>query len=429
MNKPQRELDLQEILLYLWRHALVLLLCMAVAAAALAGLTVYQSRNLLPWQATALLSFDPPAADQASDAGDRFAYYNNFASTANVIVQSDEVLSAVADQLSLPVSQIQGHVSVSAVSNSAFLQLSVTGADEETTRRICEAVLAAAPEAGARMTDLGTLRAVSAVTVTPVSGSSPVKSALIGALLGAILGMAVLVALELLDNKLHDAGDVAYSLDLPVLGVIPADGSKAAAQQGEAWRAVRTALPQSPAASLLLVAGTDEAPVLADGEQLARALAQPGQRVLLVDGDCRHAGNEPGLSDLLTSPQPSGALPVTGPEDGVCRLAFGHGVESLPDLLAAPAAQEVLAELCRRYDRVLVAVPSAASRADAAAWSGFAAGAVLVVRADRTPIESARLAREKLSGAPLWGAVLTGYAWEKALRRDGYYYALTKAGR
>lgn len=428
MNKPQRELDLQEILRYLWQRAVFILLCMVVAAAALTGLTVFQSRNVLPWQATALLSFDTPAAGQAPDAGDRFAYYSNFANTANVIAQSDPVLSAVADQLSLPDSQVKGHVSVSAVSNSAFLQLSVTGTDEETTREICEAILAAVPEASAQMTDLGTLRAVSAVTVSPVSGSSPVKSALIGALIGAILCIAVLVALELLDTRLRDAGDVTYALDLQVLGVIPAEGSKAAAQQAEAWRTVRAALPEAPAHSPLLVAGTDETPVLDEAEQLARALARTGKTVLLVDGDCRHADKTPGLTDLLTQALPSGEPPVAGPEDGIYRLAFGHGVESMPDLLAAPAVAEAWAALCRHYDQVVVAVPSAGNRADAAAWSGVVAGTVLVVRAGRTPVESARLAREKLSGAPLLGAVLTGYACEKALRRDGYYYALTKAG-
>lgn len=433
MNKPQRELDLQEIFLFLWQHAVIVVLCMALGAAAMAGLTLYKNQKAPACQATALMTFDlAAAADQAPDAGNQFGYYNNIANTANVIVQSDAVLSAVAEQLSLPLSAVQGHVSLGAVSNTTFLQLSVTGTDAQTVEQICAGILSAAPQVSAEMTDLGTLQAVSEVTVSPLAGGSPAKSGLIGALIGAILGIVVLVGIELFDRHLHDAADIACDLDLKTLGVIPAANSKSARLQPEAWRTVRTALQALvPADShpLLLVAGAEGSAPRADAEQLARAFAQNGRTVLLVDADRSAAGDSLGLSDLLQQKVTVQDAPVASMAEGLSLLSFGHPVESLADLLEAPAAQPVWDALRARYDCVLVSVSDAEGTADAAALSRFASGAVLLVRAGKTPIESARLTREHLSAAPVLGAVLTGYAWEKAPRHDGYYHALAKAGR
>jgi succinoglycan biosynthesis transport protein ExoP len=42
-----------------------------------------------------------------------------------------------------------------------------------------------------------------------------------GAILGLILGLAIVVALEYLDDSLRTPEDVARYLDMPILGLIP----------------------------------------------------------------------------------------------------------------------------------------------------------------------------------------------------------------
>lgn len=432
MNKPERELNLQEIFLFLWQHVAVILLCMVVCAGAMVGLTTYQSSKSPSCQATALLTFDiRTAAEAGPDAGDQFGYYSNITNMVSVIVQSDTVLAPVAEKLSLSLADLKGQVSVSSVSNSSFMQLTVTGSDQELVHQICTEILALLPQASAEMTSLGTLRAVSEVTVAATASSSPVKSALIGAVLGAILGIVVLVGIELFDRRLHDAGDVTYYLDLPVLGVIPAANSKSAPLREEAWRSVRTRLQpalQKASHPLLAVAGTDSTSPLADAEQLAHTFAHNGKTVLLVDADRQAADETFGLSDLLDGKVSVQDVPCKAKDDHVFLLSFGHRAKSLSDLLSTASAESVWAALREKYDCIIVSVPNAGGSADAAAVSRFADGTLLVLRADTTPIESAQLAKEKLSGAPapLLGAVLCGYRREKALRRDGYYYALTQ---
>lgn len=433
MNKPERELDLREIFLYLWRHAAILVLCMAAGAAVMAGLALCKANSVPACQATALLTFDLRAADQGTAASTPFGYYSNIANMANVIAQSDAVLSPAAESLSLPVSDLKGRITVSAVSNSSFLQLCVTGSDEEQTRQICGAVAAALPQASAEMTNLGTLRVISEVTVSAVAGASPARSALIGALIGVLLGVVVLAGIELFDHRLRDAGDVTGVLGLKVLAVIPADGSKSARLQPEARRALCTALRPvlaKEAHPLLVAVGTAGGPCCADAEHLARALARGGKTVLLADADRESAGESCGLSDLLQRRVSVQELPVSTEEAGLFRLSFGHPAESLADLLDAPEAAPLLDALRQRYDYVVLSVPYA-SLTDGAALSRFAAGTVLLVRAGKTLLESALLAGKTLAEgpAPVLGAVLTGYAWEKAPRRDGYYYALSREAR
>ena len=430
MNKPQRELDLQELLLFLWHHIAVVLVCMLAGALGYAGLTLYKDQSLPPYQASALLAFEM-TYDDAPAASDRLQYSSKIASLAGVVLTSDAVLEPAGQALTPAAapSELDGRVSVSAVSDSPFMRLTVTGPDAESAQALCAAILDVAEEASLQMTRMGTLYAVSDVTVQPAAQASPLRAGLVGALLGAIVGLAVLAALELFDRTLHDAGDIAYYLDLAPLGVIPAPASKAAPLQGDAYRALCGALSaQLPDGSLLVVTGTEADAARAAAEGLAGALAESGRRVLLADAALHGApaAQGPSLLGLLQQTCPPQDLPEAA-AGTPARLPAGGAAGDPAALLGSETAQALWAALRARYDCTVLYAPDPCLAPETAMLARAAQGVLLAVQSGKTPVESAQLACRCLDGAPLLGAVVTGYAYEKACRRDGFYYALRKA--
>ena len=370
MNKPQRELDLQELLLFLWHHIAVVLVCMLAGALGYAGLTLYKDQSLPPYQASALLAFEM-TYDDAPAASDRLQYSSKIASLAGVVLTSDAVLEPAGQALTPAAapSELDGRVSVSAVSDSPFMRLTVTGPDAESAQALCAAILDVAEEASLQMTRMGTLYAVSDVTVQPAAQASPLRAGLVGAL----------------------------SAQLP-------DGS------------------------LLVVTGTEADAARAAAEGLAGALAESGRRVLLADAALRGApaAQGPSLLGLLQQTCPPQDLPEAA-AGTPARLPAGSAAGDPAALLGSETAQALWAALRARYDCSVLYAPDPCLAPETAMLARAAQGVLLAVQSGKTPVESAQLACRCLDGAPLLGAVVTGYAYEKACRRDGFYYALRKA--
>jgi capsular exopolysaccharide synthesis family protein len=149
---------------------------------------------------------------------------------------------------------------------------------------------------------------------------------------------------------------------------------------------------------------------------LAIALAEGGQRVIVIDADLRHPmlhtlfgldGHE-GLASLLTGEQTQ--LPLQDTQaPGVRVLTSGPACANPLQVLASRRFDQVLALARAQADFVLVDTPPAGALADAAVLAPRLEGIVLVVSAGRTKRDLARRAREQLVrvNANLLGVVLT----------------------
>jgi capsular exopolysaccharide synthesis family protein len=95
-------------------------------------------------------------------------------------------------------------------------------------------------------------------------------------------------------------------------------------------------------------------------------------------------------------------------------------VRSIPqnpaELLSSPRMREVLEELSRRYDLVVLDTPATLGLPDAKTVSELADGLVLVVRADRVPREDVQAALEVIDRRRVIGLVFNG------ARIDEHYY-------
>jgi succinoglycan biosynthesis transport protein ExoP len=248
-------------------------------------------------------------------------------------------------------------------------------------------------------------------------------------LLGLLLGCGA----TFLDRRLRSSEEVRETVGLPVLGVVPhMNGvpspvmrmrrvmSDAGGEIAEAYRAIRTAvffaLRHDEARTLLICS-----PESGDGKStltcnLAIALAQAGQKVLLIDADFRR----PALHRAFDIPETAGLSDILGERDtfehvvqatsvpGLDLVCAGAVPQNPTELLNSGAFTDLIEIVSGKYDYVLIDAPPAGPVSDARILSALVDVTLLVVRADRTTRHSAVRTRDALRsvGANILGVVI-----------------------
>jgi non-specific protein-tyrosine kinase len=284
-----------------------------------------------------------------------------------------------------------------------------------------------------------------------VPGGSPIRprtgsNTLLAAVVGLMLALGAAFLIEMMDDTLKHAPQLAQAANLPVLGFIPyfemdEDGPRApivAAQPrspiAERFRALRTSIQYAsvdkPLRTLLVTS-----PAPADGKttvaaNLAVAVAQGSHRVSLVDADLRRpslhkaAGvpNAGGMSELFVQPEVrlNGSMQATATE-GLQVLTGGQRPPNPAELMGSERMLDILGVVGREADLVIVDSPPVTSVTDAVVLAPRVDGVVLVVRPGQTKLAAAREAIVDLrrAGANLLGLVVNGVKAEDAQ----YYYS------
>lgn len=257
--------------------------------------------------------------------------------------------------------------------------------------------------------DLDTGGAVTNLTVVagptndpaPVSPRVPLNLA-IGALLGLAAGIAVPVARRLSDKTLQSPQEIAEATGLPVLARIPLSGGARpparvldqsnGALLEEAGRRLRTNIDHFPAlGGAGVVAVTSAGP--REGRttvalMLARAWAEAGERVLLVEADLRTPrlasslglGAATGLSDVLSGRLTAEQAIQRTAVEGLHAIGAGSAPPNPTELLDGPALTGFLDGVRGSYARVVLDGPPMEPYSDAAVLAAAADCTILVVR-------------------------------------------------
>jgi succinoglycan biosynthesis transport protein ExoP len=299
------------------------------------------------------------------------------------------------------------------------------------------------------------------------------RNLMVGLLGGSIVGVAFILLRERMDASIRVPGSISVYLNLRELGVIPSaqtdpdllvlPGRKPAKSLAPArLLSSRTrAVPRSPIigpvelatwnrkASLLAesfrttvtsILSSDQhehdrhvimvtSPSPREGKStvitnLAIALAEINQRVLLIDADMRrprlhtifNQANTWGLSDLLREKTPCAEYPAEAlsRDTHVPRLYLvpsGPGSVNVPRLLYSARMAELLTRLRNDFDAVLIDTPPLLHVADARIVSRLVDAVVLVFRAGHTTRAAAAVAVTvcEADHVPVLGTVLNDW--------------------
>jgi len=262
-------------------------------------------------------------------------------------------------------------------------------------------------------------------------------------LAGLLAGAALAFALEQLEDSLSDPAEVVELLHIPLIGVIP----KVANEPLESLRDVKSPLSEayfSVQTSLALTTthGFPRTLVVTSSRPnegksltslgLAKALADLGRKVVLIDGDIRSpsvhgmvgANPAPGLSNVLAGAATAAAVIQ---ESGIANLsiiAAGPQPPSVAALLARAGVQALFATLLEAFDHVVVDAPPVMGFADAPLIASQVEGVCFVMEAHGTKKSSARTAIARLRGSEttILGAIVTKFDTKRAFSGYGYDY-------
>jgi succinoglycan biosynthesis transport protein ExoP len=328
-----------------------------------------------------------------------------------------------------------------------MLEYAAIEREAASNRQLYESLLTRAKETGAageyRGSNIQVLdRAeVPAYPVLPRTGRDLLLASLGGLVLACVLAFGV----EYFDSRIRLPDEVRQHLGLPFLGMIPALGKDDGSGEGplmrgdvppafsEAIRSVRTALlfssaEEGPRSVVVTSTGPHEGKTLVSSS-LAITLAQTGQRTVVVDADMRRPrmhealgrSQEPGLSNVLVGEASLADATRATSIPNLTLLAAGHIPPNPVELLCSPRYAELMAELKRRYDWIIIDAPPVMPVTDAAVIANSASGVLFVVGSEMTPRQNAAAAVEQLRGASarFVGAVLN----RVHLTRHSYYYS------
>ena len=262
--------------------------------------------------------------------------------------------------------------------------------------------------------------------------------------LGLLSGGGLTVLRDLLDQKLRSGDEISALLGLSVLGAVPtmsrrikisARGQYVHVQpdspEAEAFRTVRTAIffgtPKEKAQTILVTS-----PAQGDGKStlasnLAIAMAQAGQRTILLDADFRRpvqhaifeiAPDENGLSAVVAGTEKVAQAIRRTQIEGLEVIPSGPKVPNPAEILNSPRFGKLLDRLCEAYDRIIVDAPPVTVVTDAQIIGAICGITVLVLRADKSTKKLGERAIDALHrvGANLIGAVVND------VRRNGDRY-------
>ena len=364
------------------------------------------------------------------------------------LATSREVMQQVISRLNLNLTpnQLATKISSSVSTETVIIVLKVTDEDPGIAQQIAKA------ESEVMTSFISEIETspVKATVVDPASydrnqvSPQPVLNLALGALIGLLIGAGVAVVRELLDNTVSSPEDVEQAAEAPLLASIAYDGdvpkhpllteAGSHAPRVEAFRLLRTNLQflnlDTRPRSLVITSAVPGEGKTSTATNLAIALAQTGQRVLLVDGDLRRPKvasvlgleRSVGLTTVLVGRSELQDSIQKHAASGIYLLASGPIPPNPTEVLQSHAAQSLFDRLNQMFDMVIIDAPPLLPVSDAAIMARDVDGAILVVRHGKTTKDQLRQARMRLDQVD---ANLFGVAVNMTPRRGkgGYGYS------
>ncbi|HMB28422.1 MAG TPA: polysaccharide biosynthesis tyrosine autokinase, partial [Blastocatellia bacterium] len=368
--------------------------------------------------------------------------------------------------------------------NQAAIKFNILKQNVETTKALYNDFLQKTNQAQIEQRqEANDMRIIDLARATPV-GPRRGRAIFIGLVLSLAAGVGLALLLEYLDNTVKGVEDVSRAAQLPTLALIPSmdadakrlvGGKKKGRQRGiesgaadsdavggllargmqpqgeslaalgtlssvvESYRMLRTSVLLStagaPPKTILITSSQPGEGKTTTAVNTAISLSQLGASVLLVDADLRRPAvhkafkipHTRGVTNYLSSHTPLDDLIVKLPVPNLSVLPCGPIPPNPAELISSDRMKELLRELSRNFDHILIDSPPLVSVTDPVILSTMVDGTILVIQAGKNAQELVRRARRDLAvaGARVIGVVLNNVN----VKREGYddydYYRYT----
>lgn len=275
---------------------------------------------------------------------------------------------------------------------------------------------------------------------SPIS-PQPLRNITLGLILGILAGAGVAVARETFDSSIKSVKQLALLVPAPIIGAISFDSAAVDtplitsldtyAPRAESFRVLRTNLqfidPDAHHKVFVVTSSLPGEGKTTTAANLALALAEGGEKVVLVEGDLRRPKvaeylrleSSVGLTTVLIGKLSLADAIQSTASDGLAVLTSGSTPPNPAEMLKSSAMGSLIASLRETYDIVLIDAPPLLPVTDGALLAAQADGALLVVRHGKTTSDQVTLAVERLEAV---GAAPVGVIFNRTPAKGGEGY-------
>lgn len=404
------------------------------------------------YQASSTAFVSTSSASTLTDLNQGTTFTQQVVTSYATVATSPYVLDRVISQLGLKVTstELATRVSASVPADTVTIVITANDPSPTTAARIANAtvhvlasaVLALTPDtsgntAAVRITQI-------APAAAPLTAADPQIVRYVGLAGFAGLALAILVVYmrERLSSKVRDVDEIAYATNLPVLGQLYYDETsvnvravtvtESGSVNSEAVRALRTNLHfvnVSPSTSLVVTSALPSEGKSTVVANLAAALAESGEAVIVVDADLRRPtldqyygiDSSVGLTNVLIGEVDlNDAIQTWGPRE-LAVLPAGTVPPNPSELLQSTAMIDLMRELEATYSTILFDAPPLLPVTDAAVLGTRVSGVVLVAALNRVRPSELRHALDALEQVQVKILGLVVSMIPRRSRRHSYY--------
>lgn len=301
--------------------------------------------------------------------------------------------------------RINGTISAEVISDSNLVTLSVKSTDKEDAKKILDAVIVVYPEVAEYV--LGEIEFEflnePELQERPVNQPSVKKDLMIGCLAGAALGIGFVLIYALLRKTIRNEEDLKATLNTELLGMLPEvkeekilitkSWKKKSRYQEDIYSLQNRVdyLMKQNGQKVLLVTSTEPS----EGKttvavNLALAMAQRGNKVLLIDGDLRKLDikkyfaphGEKTILNILRGEAEVSEAALYLKDEGIYVLRANKPISNSIEVINSVRMENLIKQAREFADVVIIDAPPAGLLADAAHYYEYVDGVLMVIRQD-----------------------------------------------
>ncbi len=366
---------------------------------------------------------------------------------------STPILTELSRSVNIPVDELLPMIKVDILASTELFQIEFTSEDPALAQFAANKLAQLVVEESKKLsTNEGTPTSIYIADPAPLpdapSSPSPWLISALGLVVGLVGGIGLAILFESVDTRLYTTRAIEALLGVKALGDIPDERGYDEESgemlidtklQQEAFRRLRTAI-FSPGSSGKLRSLLITSAVSQDGKSsittnLALSIAQTRRNVIIVDANLRwpkihkllKVNNEKGLSDLLNQdllPLDLSPYIKQTKYERLYVLPSGTPTSTPAELLGTKNMEDLIVELKKIFNVVIIDSPSCLSVADAVLLAPMVDGVLLVVRKGWVRKEVLTNTYRQLSMA---NATLIGFVINRTEVGSGSRYAKSKA--
>lgn len=303
--------------------------------------------------------------------------------------------------------------------NERFIQYSIMKREVDSSRALYEALTSSLKKSSvmeeSQNVNIWVMREASLPQYP--SNQKPRRTIMIGFILALAAGIGIALLIEYLDNTVKSAEDIEKRYGLTILGTVLQTRKNEQIENifvennrspiAESYRLIRSSLLLSsadhPPQIILISSMKPQEGKTSTALNLARAMAQVADKVLLIDADMRKprvhsllgVTNETGLSNFLSGNIDEYHIHKTN-EDKIYILPAGPIPPNPVELISSQRMKILIKQLSKDFDYIIIDSPPIINLADGLVLSTMVDGIVLVTRTGKVTFEMFNAGLKKL---------------------------------